>query len=126
MRQGLRNPYAHTSGRAPLVFTNGLSVGTRYALPFAAWSTSIRSTDESRSLISWPVFNPSGGLGDAPSPVDIYRNPSGPNCRLPPLCPPDFQVIITFSDVGSMVGGCVSRTLNRDTLVPSGKLRPLM
>src|SRR5205823_6585255 len=85
---GLRNPNAQISGRTSGRPTNGLSLGTAYALPASSWSTSIRSTLDSRSEQSCPVFRGSGGFGSAESPVDRYRYPSGPKATQPPLCPP--------------------------------------
>ena len=57
--------------------------------------TSMRRIDDSRSEQSWPVLCSSGGKAVLPSPVEIYRQPSGPNFKQPPLWPPCSQVMIS-------------------------------
>ena len=76
----------------------------------------------SRSLMSCPVSSGSGGEGAAASPVEMYRKPSGPNARQPPLWPPEGKVRTISSLAGSIRGGSTPRAANRETRVPSGRV----
>ena len=62
---------------------NGLSGGIVYALSDPTVETSIRRMEPSSVDVSWPL--PWGSARLPPSPSPMYRNPSGPNARWPPL-----------------------------------------
>ena len=90
-------------------------------MPGSRRSTSIRRIEDNRSEMSWPVSSGSGGFGLAASPVETYSMPSGPKWRSPPLCPPCRKESTTSSLAGSIRGGSVWVTVNRDTRVPSAR-----
>jgi hypothetical protein len=67
MRHTLRSPYAHTSGAAFGLPTNGLSAGTAYGLSPSARSTSMRTTVPSSVAGFWPWL--CGSFAAPPSPT---------------------------------------------------------
>ena len=78
-------PYGRqiTEELSSFLAANGLSAGIAYSRPLLLWSTSIRRIFPSNSC-GFCARLP-GSFPAPPSPVLMYKNPSGPNSTMPPL-----------------------------------------